>query len=212
MQDLNPQLPYTTPKPPKRTGGEHNSVLSTIGIVIAAFAVAAFVMTFIFRSYQVDGPSMEPTLHNNDRLIIWKLGHTIGKITGNTYIPNRGDIIVFSEQALIAEDGSSKQLIKRVIALPGERVVIKNGIVQVFNAESPQGFIPDTTLPYGENIDLRVDPQEEVDLVVGTDEVYALGDNRDNSLDSRTFGPIPAKDIVGKLILRVYPLADAERF
>ena len=212
MQTVDQETsPPHSPKTPNRNG-EKYPVLSTIGIVIAAFLVAGFVMAFVFRSYQVDGPSMEPTLHNNDKLIIWKLGHTWGRITGKSYVPNRGDVIVFSEQGLLAEDGTTKQLIKRVIGLPGDHVIIKDGSVKVYNQEHPAGFIPDTTLPYGKNLNLQVDNKEEIDVIIGKNEVYAMGDNRDNSLDSRIFGPVPSKDIVGKLVLRMFPLGDTKTF
>src|ERR1035438_1745594 len=66
--------------------------ISTIGILITAFLVAIFIITFVFRSYQVDGPSMENTLQNGDKLIIWKVPRTWAKITGHPYIPDRGNI------------------------------------------------------------------------------------------------------------------------
>lgn len=201
----------TNGKPPKKSAGSW-PFFSTLGIILGAGVVAILVMLFVFRSYQVDGPSMQPTLHNNDRLIIWKVPRTWARITGNTYIPKRGDIIVFRERGLTTPDGSTKELIKRVIALPGERVIVENGSITVQNHEHPEGFSPDTTLPYGKGLDLSVDNEQKIDVTVGKDQVYAVGDNRDNSLDSRVFGPIDANDIVGKLVLRVFPLSDAERF
>lgn len=197
-------------KMPKRLSKRED--LSIIGVILAGCLVAILMAMYVFRQYVVDGASMEPTLHHGDRLIIWKLPHTIGRVTGNDYIPNRGDIIVFSEPGLYADDGSSKQLIKRVIALPGERVSIKDGVVQVYNAQNPNGFVPDTTLPYGNGKNLSVNSQEQEEVTVGEDEVFAMGDNRDNSLDSRMFGPVPAENIIGKLALRLYPFGDAEIF
>lgn len=213
QEQPTPILP-TTPEPAPKSH-QHDgwrAAASTIGIILAAILVAIFVMFFIFRSYQVDGPSMEPTLQNNDRLIIWKLPRTIARVTGHTYIPNRGDIIVFAEPGLTTDDGSTKQLIKRVIGLPGDRVVIKNGQVAVYNKEHPQGFNPDTTMPYGHGLNLRIDPDENVDETIQKDEVFAMGDNRNNSLDSRVFGPVQANNIVGKLVLRIFPLESAKTF
>lgn len=186
--------------------------LSIIGVILAGCLVALIMGLYVFRQYVVDGASMEPALHNGDRLIIWKLPHTIGRIRGNDYIPNRGDVIVFSEPGLYTENGSTKQLIKRVIALPGERVSIKDGIVRVYNQQHPNGFVPDTTLPYGKNQNLRVSSEEQEEVTIGKNEVFAMGDNRNNSLDSRMFGPVPAENIVGKLALRIYPFSDAEIF
>lgn len=184
--------------------------LSTLAVIIGAILVAIFMMMFVFRSYQVDGPSMQPSLHNNDRLIIWKVPRTWAKITGNPYVPNRGDVIVFAERGLATV--GSKELIKRVIGLPGDRVVIADGKVTVYNQEHPDGFSPDATLPYGKGLDLTTNTEEKVDQTIGSGEVYVMGDNRDNSMDSRVFGPVDANDIVGKLVLRVFPLGDAKRF
>jgi len=202
--------PEPTPEPPKKD--TWRTALSTIGILIAAFFVAFLIMFFVFRSYQVEGPSMEPTLSNGDRLIIWKFPRTWARVTGETYIPNRGDIIVFSEQGLTAADGSTKQLIKRVIGLPGDRVVIKDGEVRIYNKHNPDGFEPDISMPYGQGLALGTNPEEEIDETIGSNEVFVMGDNRDNSLDSRTFGPVDANDIVGKLVLRMFPVSKAERF
>lgn len=188
------------------------SPLTTIFVIVAALAMSFLITMFVFRSYQVDGPSMLTTLHHNDRLIIWKLPRTIAKVTGNAYIPNRGDIVVFSEHGLTAPDGNTKELIKRVIGVPGDRVVIEDGTVTIFNNEHPNGFSPDTSMPYGKGLDLSVDKEEKIDQTIGADQVFAMGDNRDNSLDSRAFGPVDASDIVGKLVLRVYPLGDAKAF
>jgi signal peptidase I len=71
-------------------------LLSTIAILLTSLAVAIFIIVFVFRSYQVDGPSMENTLHNGDKLIIWKVPRTLARITGHDYIPKRGDIVVFT--------------------------------------------------------------------------------------------------------------------
>lgn len=200
----------TPQKKPKYHRKREN--LSAVGVIVAGCLLAVFMAVYVFRSYIVDGPSMENTLHNGDRLIIWKLPHTLGRITGNDYIPNRGDIIVFSEPGLLDENGGAKQLIKRVIALPGEKVVINEGAVTVYNKQNPNGFNPDKTLPYGKNQNLSVDSSEREEITVGKNEVFAMGDNRDNSLDSRVFGPVPAENIVGKLALRLYPLNDTEIF
>lgn len=196
----------------KKSDGSR-AFISTLGVIIGAILVAVLMMLFVFRSYQVDGPSMQPTLHHNDRLIIWKVPRTWARITGHAYIPNRGDIIVFSQPSLTTVDGGgNKELIKRVIALPGERVVVAGGKVTVYNKENPDGFNPDTTLPYGEGLNLTTNSEERIDETIGKDQVYVMGDNRGNSMDSRAFGPIDANNIVGKLVLRVFPLGDAKRF
>jgi signal peptidase I len=183
-------------------------ILSIFGVLGSALVLAFCLITFVFQSYQVDGPSMQTTLQNNDHLIVWKVAKTISNITRHHYIPNRGDVIVFNEQTADSGTGE-KQLIKRVIGLPGERVVVKNGQITVYNKEFPNGFSPDKTLPYGKVI---VTTPGNVDITLGEDEVYVCGDNRTNSLDSRVFGPIKSKQIVGKLVLRVLPLNTVTKF
>jgi len=103
-----------------------------------------------------------------------------------------------------------KQLIKRVIGLPGERVVVQDGTMTVFNDANPNGFVPDKTLSYGSNI--TVPTGGNVDIVLGANEIFVSGDNRANSLDSRSFGPIPVTDVVGTLAVRILPLSEVQRF
>lgn len=185
---------------------DKKSIISSIAILLLAPVLAILLTFFVFQSYQVDGPSMEPTLHNNDRLIVWKFSRTLARISGNHYIPNRGDVIIFDEPGLgnYGSSASSKQLVKRVLALPGERVVVKNGIVKVYNDEHPDGFIPDQTLPYGKETTM---PRSEgdTDVRLTDSQIFVCGDNRPNSLDSRMFGPVESDQIVGKLALRILP-------
>jgi len=207
--------PLSADHPPIQTPASERysarrELLSTIAIVAGAILVAVFIIFFVFRSYQVDGPSMENTLQNADKLIIWKVPRSWARLTGHAYIPARGDIIVFTESGL-SEFGQqdSKQLIKRVIGLPGERVVVNNGSYTVYNKTHPEGFNPDTSLPYGKNIPIT---SGNVDVTLHADQLFVSGDNRPNSLDSRAFGPINANQIVGKLALRVFPIGQAKVF
>lgn len=184
------------------------SILSTLAIVILAPLIAFSLTAFVFQSYEVDGPSMETTLQHQDRLIVYKLPRTIARISGNDYLPHRGDIIIFNTYEIGNE---KKQLIKRVIGLPGERVTIKDGTVTVFNKQNPAGFEPDSTMSYGKVI-VTTPNEKEIDVTIPEKTVFVLGDNRANSLDSRGLGPVPAKDIVGKLSMRLFPLSQAKKF
>ncbi|MGC1177156.1 MAG: signal peptidase I [Candidatus Saccharimonadales bacterium] len=210
MNDLLNQ-PLPTPVIPENQ--QHSGtreLFSTIGILCMAGLIAFLIIGFVFRSYQVDGPSMQNTLHNADKLIIWKVPRSWADITRHAYIPKRGDVIVFNQSGLSQfgqED--SKQLIKRVIGLPGDHVVLKDNTYVIYDAAHPKGFKPDKTLPYGKNIPST---SGEVDLTLGKDQLFVSGDNRPDSLDSRAFGPIQAKQIVGKLVLRVFPLSQAKVF
>jgi signal peptidase I len=211
VEAVQPENPLTNTDPGPKRRSWHEAA-STAGIVASALLVAIFIILFVFRSYQVDGPSMESTLQNNDKLVIWKVPRTWSDITRHDYIPARGNIIVFNEGGL-SEFGQqdSKQLIKRVIGLPGDKVVVENGKIAVYNKDHPGGFDPDKTLPYGQN---GVIPYTAGHLTVklGPHQLFVCGDNRPDSLDSRSFGPIDAKQVVGKLVLRVFPVSQAKAF
>jgi signal peptidase I len=210
-ETTTPPKPADEPEKPQRES--LRSILSTIGILMTAPLIAVFMIAFVFQSYQVDGPSMETTLQNNDRLIVWKLPRTWARITGNHFQPNRGDVIIFNEPDLSDYgQGIDKQLIKRVIALPGERVVVKDGVVTVYNKEHPSGFQPDKTLPYGEGGSHIPETEGDVDITLPDGQIFVCGDNRPDSLDSRAFGPVPLDNVVGKLAVRILPISSAERF
>lgn len=185
------------------------STVSTILILIIAPLIALFLTTFVFQSYEVDGPSMETTLQDRDRLIVWKLRRSIARVGGD-FIPDRGEVIVFTRHELEHFDsGQNSQLIKRVIGLPGERVVVRDNEVTVYNSDHPEGFNPDKTNEY---TPILKGAQANLDMVIPKGEVFVMGDNRPNSLDSRMFGTVSAEDIVGTLALRIFPINKAESY
>lgn len=203
------QGPYVSAPSRRETLRE---VLSTVGVLVAALFVAFGLIAWVFQSYEVDGPSMETTLNDRDRLIVWKVPRTMAKLSGEQWIPNRGDVIIFNEGGL-SQFGSAdtKQLIKRVIALPGERITVRDGEITVYSQDRPNGFNPDETMSYGKRINEDFSASD-IDLQLEENQVFVAGDNRPNSLDSRTFGPIDADQIVGKLSLRLLPVNQIERF
>jgi len=183
-----------------------SSTASTILIILAAPAIALMINAFIFQSYEVDGSSMEPTLQNTNRLIVDKIPKTWGRITGKAYVPHRHDIIVFKKP-----NDESEQLIKRVIGLPGDRVVVKDSHITIYNKANPTGFNPDV----GDYASKLSPTDGFVDVIVHDGEVFVCGDNRvpGASLDSRSaLGNIPVKNIVGKLELRLLPLDKLQKF
>lgn len=209
--EIRQQTEHTHRQSAKSDRGEGwHSIASTILVLLIAPVIAILLTMFVFQSYQVDGPSMQTTLHNNDRLIVWKLARSWAKITHHQYVPKRGDIVVFTDSKL-GEFGQDpgKQLIKRVVGLPGDRVVVSNGVVTIYDAQHPNGFRPDETLPYG-----KVIPVTGIDgtWTLAKNQVFLMGDNRGDSLDSRLFGPVNVNNIIGKLVLRVLPTNTAERF
>jgi signal peptidase I len=179
-----------------------SAILLMVGALIIAFSIAAF----IIQSYQVDGQSMETTLQNSDRLIVSKVPRTLARITHHAYVPNRGDIIIFNQSGLFDNSGNQE---KQLIGLPGERVVVKNGQITIYNNAHPQGFNPDTAGLY--HIDAAT-TSGNVDLSLDHDQIFVCGDNRPNSEDSRFFGPVEANNIVGKLVLRIFPTNKAQTF
>lgn len=169
----------------------------------------ALINTFIFRSFNVSGHSMENTLHDGDRLIVNRLPVTAAQLQNKPYVPERGQIIVFKNPHFV--DGMQDAfLVKRVIGLPGERVVVKDGVVTVYNDQHPNGHVYDTDFQKN-----GVGPQSpssgDADMIVAADTVFVAGDNRigGNSYDSRVgLGTIPLFDIVGPVSLRIYPFND----
>jgi signal peptidase I len=206
---LPPQSSYQQPKLNNHDGLK--SILTTVAILLIAPILALSITTFGFQSYEVDGPSMEPTMYTHERLIIWKFGRTLSRITKNEYIPPRGTVVVFIKRGLYDfSNNKEKQLIKRIVGLPGDRVVVKDGAITVFNSDNPNGFNPDKTMDYGRGI--LEETEGNVDVTVEAGHVFLIGDNRDNSLDSRIFGTVPSADIVGTLSARILPLSEAKKF
>lgn len=197
--------PRPVVEPPEHSDGLRD-LLSVLGVLASALLLAFALISFVFQSYQVDGQSMRTTLEHRDHLIIWKVPRTTAKLTGGHYLPHRGDIIVFDEpeDAEFGDLQPKRQLIKRVIGLPGERVVYNGTHITVYNKEHPKGFNPDANTEW-QNKMIFEQPAYD-DRTVGENEVYVSGDNRDNSKDSRWFGPIDTNLIVGKMVVRILPL------
>lgn len=208
---LNPSdLPNTPDDSGKQGDGGHKQsglrdFISFIGVLAIAGLLALTLILFVFRSYSVDGPSMETTLQHQDKLIIWKMPRTIARITGNQYVPGRGDVIVLSESNLTAcGQSGEREIIKRVIGLPGERVVVKNGTITVYNQAYPNGYQPDNELPYNKDGHIPY-TSGDIDTLLAANEVFVSGDNRPESCDSRHLGAITTDQIVGKLVIRLLP-------
>ena len=177
--------------------------------ILFPVAIVLILHFFVFQAYHVLGTSMVGTLHDGDYLIISKVSYTealIGRAFGENkkYIPKRGQVIVFHYPK-----DPTKIFVKRVVALPGERVVVKNGAVTVFNAANPNGFNPDVKYEAPSTATL-IDTDETVE--VGN--VFVLGDNRTpgGSYDSREWGELPSSYIIGDVVLRLLPLDQIKIF
>ena len=183
-------------------------ISSTLALLFLAPALALILTAHVFQSYEVDGDSMETTLQNSDRLIVNKFSKTLSNLSGNDYIPNRHDVVVFDRPVQSSISRQVDHLIKRVIALPGERVTVTNGTVTVFNQEFPDGFNPDQGREYMASVSAT---EGEVDITVGSNEIFVLGDNRFNSTDSRRFGSINVDSLVGPVEFRFIPINNTKK-
>lgn len=213
--DFNTPAPsQPTPLSPPPAGPE--SLLSGLFSVLRAvfswailpIAIVLFLHTFVFQAFRVVGNSMIPTLQEADYLIISKVDATLqrARLTGDKaghYIPRRGEVIVFKypqNQELV--------FVKRVIAVPGERVVIRDGKVTVYNKANPKGLNPDQGLKLNQKYTMG-----EVDETVPQGSVFVLGDNRslNGSFDSREWGFLGSQYVLGKAVMRLLPV-DKLRF
>jgi signal peptidase I len=186
------------------------SIGSTLAILLIAPILAVFITIFVFQSYEVFGASMETSLQDGDRLIVQKLSKSWSDIRGKVYIPQRYEIVVFDKPTTLSSVSKEvDHLIKRVIGLPGERVVVRDGRITVYNKEHVDGFNPDEGQEYAKDI---LSTEGEVDITISAGEVFVVGDNRDNSLDSRSFGAINGRSITGIAKIRFVPINSFERF
>lgn len=167
-------------------------LLSTAIYLLCVLGAVWLVITFVGQRTEVEGASMENTLHNGDNLIVDKLSYRF-------HDPERFDIIVFPFQY---QDNT--YYIKRIIGLPGETVQIKeDGSIYINGEKLQESYGREVIQP--ENIGRAADPIE-----LGEDEYFVMGDNRNNSSDSRTdiVGNIKREDIIGKAWLRIWPFSD----
>lgn len=171
--------------------------------ILIAAAVVFFINTFVFQAYYVSGSSMNPDYDDGDYLLINKFPSSMRNIAsifgqkGNLDL-KRGDILVFKPP-----EAPNLFYIKRVIALPGERVTLKNGVFTIYNKESPNGIV--LKEPY---IDPMYKTEGDIDEIVANGNVFMVGDNRSpgGSYDSRAWGQLPQDNISGNAFFRLIPL------
>ena len=155
-------------------------VLETL---VPALLIVLVVNVFLAQATRVEGQSMEPNLHNNQRLVIEKISY-------HFHPPQRGDVVVLKRP----NRQDDPPLIKRVVALAGETIEIRDGRVYINGEVLDESYLDQMT--FGD-----VDPDP-----VAPEHVYVLGDNRGASNDSRSFGQVALSDIIGRAWLRYWPL------
>lgn len=147
---------------------------------------------FIAQPFVVSGASMDPTFHDGDYLIVDQLSKRFDNL-------ERESVVIFKYPK-----DPSKFFIKRVIGLPGETIEIRNGVITIISNDLPEGLVLDE--PY---VDDKNRKSDNLTIVLNPDEYFVLGDNRIGSLDSRSWGPVNEKLIVGKPIVRLLPVNKA---
>ena len=167
----------------------------TIKIIIISLVIIVGVRSFVMQPFFVNGQSMEPNFHDGDYLIVNEIGYRLDD-------PKRGDTIVFHYP-----NDPSQFFIKRVIGLPGEKVEIKNKEITIYNKDNPDGLALDEFYLSKNAVILKDYSQE-----LKNDEYYVLGDNRIASSDSRIWGVLEKRYIVGKVWVRAWPFSDFSVF
>lgn len=173
-------------------------LLDFVETLILATVFLVIFWAFLGQPHQVRGNSMTPTLHDNEYLLTEKISYMLGQ-------PQRGDVIIFRFPQAPRFD-----YIKRIIGLPGEKLKIQNNKITIQNTEFPAGFVMDE--PYLANGTQTIVPpsgafmSEGQMISLGKNEYFVLGDNRQNSSDSRFWGLVPRNEIIGKTFFRFFPL------
>jgi signal peptidase I len=169
----------------KRSGTRQ--AIEWVLLIGTALAIALLIKTFLFQAFYIPSESMVPTLQKDDRVLVNKLSYKLHDI-------HRGDIVVFEKPEDEASD--IKDLVKRVIALPGETVEGRDGHIYIDDKLLKEPYLPEGT----------VTSQFEA-RTIEPNAIWVMGDNRSQSRDSRFFGAIPQSDVVGRVFVRIWPLS-----
>ena len=173
----------------RRFGGLlKNAVVEVVVLVVLAFALAMTTKTYVVEAYEIKGRSMVPTFEDGQRVVVLKLFSEV----------ERGDIVIFSTR-----EEPEKDLIKRVIALPGERIQIHKGEVRINGEPLGEKYIKDKDFGLYD---------AQIDEYVPDGQIYVLGDNRDDSHDSRRFGSVLQDSLKGKVVVRWWPFHEVKTF
>jgi len=168
-----------------------NTVWEIIKFFILAAIIVLPIRTFIAQPFIVSGGSMDPTFASGQYLIVDEISYRLGE-------PERGDVVI-----LRYPRDPSKFFIKRIVGMPDETIEIDKGVVTIKTVSNPYGFILEE--PY-----VEFEKRDGIVQKLGSEEYFVMGDNRAASSDSRVWGSVPEKLIIGKAFLRLLPVASAE--
>lgn len=166
---------------------EENGIIEIIRFSIIALMIVIPVRMFIAQPFIVSGASMAETFHTGEYLIVDQVSYYL-------HDPARGDVVIFRYPR-----DPSKYFIKRVIGLPGDTVIVEDSKVMIKNVANPEGFYLDE--PYVRSMRTP----ERIEQTLGNREYFVMGDNRDESSDSRAWGVLQKERIVGRAFLRLFP-------
>lgn len=180
-----------TEAPPTGLSPGARAFFDWVVVVGVALLVAILVRTFLLAHFIVEGESMYSTLEPGDRVFVNKMSYRL-------HDPNRGDVVVLHE----ITGASERDLIKRVVALPGEEIEMENCVVRIDGHVLQEPYLDPTVVTPG-RCGQGISP-----MVVPEDEVFVMGDNRPGSHDSRALGTIPFDDLVGRAFVVFWPKSD----
>jgi signal peptidase I len=166
---------------------EENSFIEIIRFSVIALLIVLPIRMFVAQPFIVSGASMEETFQNGEYLIVDQISYYL-------HSPERGDVVIFRYPK-----DPSKFFIKRIIGVPGDTVVIEGSTVTIINEANPQGLVLDE--PYIKSMRPGVSINEKL----GSREYFVMGDNRDQSSDSRVWGVLQEERIIGRAVLRLFP-------
>ncbi len=182
--------------------GINRTVIEWVVLVVAAIGIALLIKTFLFQAFYIPSASMVPTLEVGDRVLVNKLSYDLHDV-------NRGDIVVFAAEPNVEwRKAGIDDLVKRVIALPGETVTeCRTGRVCVDGRLLEEGYLPDGTVTTISGAIPGCEPDSpENGCTVPAGHYFVMGDNRSQSADARMHGPIKGSSIVGRVFVRIWPI------
>ena len=184
-----------TPGPGRRPRRKGHWLIEWAVVLVVALGVAIGIRTFVVQTFYIPSASMQPTLMIGDRILVDKVSYHLHDV-------HRGDIVVFGRPPLERSAVDIKDLVKRVIGLPGETISSVDGKVTINGKPLSEPWLPSPD-PLGQPI---------TTIKIPAGDYFVMGDNRSNSQDSRFFGPIPHSLIVGRVVLRIWPLSHISFF